>query len=211
MHDDFDDRRPHVPNGGRPRDDSVGSIHLSFRSGSRGSGASAAAAFAYVTRTAAFAERDLDDAVYTELGHMPSWAEDSPADYWGAADLFERANGRLYLSADFALPRGFDLEEQVEMAHAFVAQLTDEEQLPYTLAIHAGFDDKGRQHNPHAHVLISERVNDGIAREREQWFRRANTANPEKGGAPKDTDLSWPSLDGACARRVGRDDEQGPG
>ena len=38
---------------------------------------------------------------------------------------------------------------------------------------------------PHAHVLVSERTNDGIARDREHWFRRANGANPEQGGAPK--------------------------
>ena len=36
---------------------------------------------------------------------MPAWAEDDPREYWDAADLYERANGRLYVSADFALPR----------------------------------------------------------------------------------------------------------
>ena len=211
-YDGLEERRPHIPNGGRPRDNRVGSIHLSFRSGSRGGGASAAAAFAYVTRTGEFAERDLDEAVYTESGHMPSWAEDSPADYWDAADLFERANGRLYLSADFALPRGLDLEEHVAMAHAFVAELTDAEHLPYTLAIHSGRDGEGREHNPHAHVLISERVNDGIARERQQWFRRANSAHPEMGGAPKTrTFHGRPRMDGTRTGTLGRDDQQRAG
>ena len=57
--------------------------------------------------------------------------------------------------------------------------------MPYTLAIGGGRDREGREHNPHAHVLISERTNDGIARERSQWFRRANPSQPERGGAPK--------------------------
>ena len=39
--------------------------------------------------------------------------------------------------------------------------------------------------NPHAHLMISERANDGIERSREQWFRRYNAKAPEKGGAKK--------------------------
>ena len=33
--------------------------------------------------------------------------------------------------------------------------------------------------------MISERQNDGVDRERTQWFRRANSAHPERGGAAK--------------------------
>ena len=135
-----------------------------------------------MTRTGDFAERELDEAVYTESDHMPAWAKDDPQQYWEAADLHERANGRLFVSADFALPRDLDRESQVALASTFVHDLTSDEHLPYTLAIHAGRDSEGREHNPHAHVLISERSNDGIAREREQWFRRANPSNPDQIG-----------------------------
>ena len=38
---------------------------------------------------------------------------------------------------------------------------------------------------PHAHLMISERANDGIERSREQWFKRYNSKEPEKGGARK--------------------------
>lgn len=62
--------------------------------------------------------------------------------------------------------------------------LTDGERLPYTLAIHAG---AGR--NPHCHLLISERGNDGIERDAAQWFKRYNAAAPERGGARKSTAL----------------------
>src|SRR4029079_6209080 len=82
-----------------------GFYHLSFRSGSRGGGACARSAYDYVVREDRYADPDRDPAVYTEAGHLPSWAEDDPAAFWDAADIYERENGRLYVSADFALPR----------------------------------------------------------------------------------------------------------
>src|SRR5579871_5476074 len=100
MDDLFDFR---VPTGGSAPAGG-GSFHLSFRSGSRRGGASGAAAFDYVTRNDRYSE-DRDPAIYAESDHMPSWAEEDPRDYWDAADAHERANGRLYVSADFALPR----------------------------------------------------------------------------------------------------------
>lgn len=172
------------PGGGRAPG-TGGCYHLSFRSGSRASGACAGAAHDYITRSNEYDDPERDAAVYTESDHMPAWAEDDPREYWDAADLYERANGRLYISADFALPRDLDAEDQVALAHAFMEQLTAEERLPYTLAIHAGRDADGHKHNPHAHVMISERQNDDIARTKETWFRRANRAQSERGGAPK--------------------------
>ena len=102
---------------------------------------------------------------------MPSWAEHDPERFWDAADLYERVNGRLYVSADFALPRDLSFNEQVELARDFARELTDEEHLPYTLAIHAGRDEAGHAHNPHAHLMFSERRNDGIERSRQAWLQ----------------------------------------
>jgi MobA/MobL family len=179
----FDQNRD-VPAGGHARA-SGGCYHLSFRSGSRGRGSCARAAHAYITRTEEYDGGDRDKAVYTESGHMPSWADDDASVYWDSADLYERANGRLYISADFALPIGLDADDQSALASAFAHELTDGEQLPYTLAVHSGRDADGHEHNPHAHLMISERQNDGIERERSEWFRRANSGDPERGGAPK--------------------------
>ncbi len=189
MEDWDEEGRPHVPNGRPAASGPGGTIHLSFRSGSRGSGASARAAFKYVSRSGQFEDRELDEALHVESDHMPAWAADAPEEYWDVADLFERANGRLYVSADFALPRGLELEDQIALARAFAHELTDGEELPYTMAIHAGWDASGAEHNPHAHILISERKNDGIVRDRTQWFRRANSADPARGGAPKTRSL----------------------
>jgi MobA/MobL family len=146
---------------------------------------------------------------------MPDWVGDDAREYWDAADVYERANGRLYVSADFALPRDLDPDEQVALAHAFAQALTAEERLPYTLAIHAGRDANGQEHNPHAHLMISERHNDGVSRNREQWFRRTNNAAPERGGAPKSRTFHgrdwmeharerWADLTNATLERNGR-------
>ena len=171
--------------GGRPARGGGGCYHLSFRSGSRGRGSCARTACDYITRTEPYDDPDRDPAIYTESDHMPSWAHDDPREYWDAADLFERANGRLYVAADFALPRDLGPDDQIELVHAFAQRLTADEQLPYTLAIHAGRDGDGHEHNPHAHLMISERQNDGIPRDRQQWFKRADRAYPDRGGAPK--------------------------
>jgi hypothetical protein len=173
-----------VPSGGR-RSGGGGCYHLSFRSGSRAGGACARAAHSYITRSDEYDDADRDAAVYTESDHMPDWSQDNPREYWDAADLYERANGRLYISADFALPRDLSIDDQVALARSFAQELTATERLPYTLAIHAGRDADGHEHNPHAHLMISERHNDGVPRAKEQWFRRANRADPGRGGAPK--------------------------
>ena len=160
-------------------------IHLHVRPGSRAKGAFAANAFDYITRTGKYDEPGRDPAVYTESGHMPAWAEDDPRVFWDAADLFERANGRLYVSVHFDLPRGLTENDRGELARAFSHDVTDSERLPYTLAIHAGLDEHGEEHYPHAHLMFSERRNDGIERTRAEWFRQANARDPAHGGARK--------------------------
>ena len=162
--------------------------HMKVRTGSRGGGQSARACAAYIEREAEYG-READKAeevVYTESGHMPEWAdaEAGALAYWDAADLYERSNGRLYKSVEIALPLALDPDQQRDLAVQFAHSLTEAEQLPYTLAIHAG---KGE--NPHCHLMISERANDDIERSAEQWFKRYNAAEPEAGGAQKSTAL----------------------
>ena len=174
-------RRVRQHHGGRPVFSGRGAIyHLNARTGSRSKGQSARAAAAYIQREAEYSRDQADELVYAESAHMPSWADAEPTAYWDAADLYERANGRLFKRVEVALPVALSVDEQRELAVGFAHSLTDAEQLPYTLAIHAG---EGT--NPHCHLLISERTNDGLERSPEQWFRRHNAAEPERGGARK--------------------------
>ena len=178
-----DARRGRLPRSRRSL--SSGAIyHLSVRTSSRAKGHSARAAAAYIQRAAEYGREQGAELVYTESGHMPAWAEAEPTSYWDAADLYERANGRLCKKLEFALPLALSAAERRELAVGFAHHLTDGERLPYTLALHAG---EGR--NPHCHLMISERGNDGVERSPEQWFKRYNAAEPERGGARKSTAL----------------------
>ena len=154
-------------------------FHLKMSVGSRADGRSAAAKADYIEREGRY-EQDREELEHRESEHMPEWAESDPRSYWEAADEYERANGRLYREIQFALPKELSEAERRELASGFAKRLTEGERLPYTLAVHRGDGE-----NPHAHLMLSERANDGIERSREQWFRRHNAAAPEKGGARK--------------------------
>ena len=155
--------------------------HLTVKTGSRLGRQSALAKADYIEREGKY-ERQDDELAHRESENMPEWAEDDPRSYWEAADEHERVNGRLFREVEFALPRELNEGGQVELAREFASKLTSAvgEQLPYTLAVH-----RGKGENPHAHLMISERANDGIERSREQWFKRYNSKEPEKGGARK--------------------------
>lgn len=156
-------------------------FHLHAATGNRASSQSARACFEYISRTSRYARRG-DRLRFLTSANMPSWVS-TALDYWMSADLYERANGRLYKTLEFALPRELSPNLQIALAEQFVSSLfSQHELLPYTLAIH---DGGGK--NPHAHVMVSERVLDGYERSPKNWFKRAASLgkSPEIGGAKK--------------------------
>ena len=184
--------------------------HLKVSIGSRAGGQSALAKSHYIGREGSYA-KDADELEHRESGHMPEWAGDDPRSYWAAADEYERANGRLYREVQFALPKELSEAGRRELASGFAKRLTEGERLPYTLAIHRGDGE-----NPHAHLMFSERINDGIERSAEQWFRRTNRKEPEKGGARKsraampqawleDTRQAWEQEANGALERAGQE------
>ena len=156
-------------------------FHLKASFGSRAGGQSALAKSQYIEREGRY-EKDSEELEHKENGNMPEWARDDPEKYWEAADEHERANGRLYSEVQFALPKELSAAGRREAALRFAGQLTGPERLPYALAVHRGGADG---ENPHAHLIFSERGHDGIERSGEQWFKRYNAKEPEKGGARK--------------------------
>jgi uncharacterized damage-inducible protein DinB len=158
--------------------------HLSATVGTRSSGQSAVAKDAYISRTGKYA-KGKQELAHVESGNMPAWAKENTALYWQAADLYERANGRLFQQVEIALPRELTEDQQIALAVSFAKELaqTPDGALPFTVAVH-----RGKGENPHAHIVLSERVNDGIARASETWFKRAAVVGkqtPEQGGAKK--------------------------
>ena len=161
--------------------------HVNVKTGSRGSGQSAAAKYDYISRAGKYGAASQDELVHVESGCMPSFAASDARLYWAAADCHERSNGRLFRSLTAALPNSLDSAGRLQLARSFAAHVTAGE-LPYTLAVHAGHSKKaGVADNPHLHLVFSERVNDGVERAAESWFRRAapKGGDPAAGGAKK--------------------------
>lgn len=163
--------------------------HLHAKTGQKGK-QSAAASAAYITRKEKYANRP-GIVLATGSGHMPAWAKDAPLEFWRAADKYERANGRLFKSIECALPRELDAEQQVELARKFCEEVTliRDGKLPYTFAVHSDSEN----HNPHLHLMISERITDTVERGPERHFKRFSPKTPSRGGARK-TEALKPQL-----------------
>lgn len=169
--------------------------HLSAKTGTRAGGQSALAKYDYLARRGKYARKE-DKLTHLASGNMPAWAEARPASYWRAADQHERANARLYKELDVALPNELTHEQRVALAEAFVRTIArvSAGPLPFTMALHEGKPkDEDGPANPHLHVAISERANDGHDRTRDTWFKRAAVVSKgkaaEDGGAPKTDEL----------------------
>lgn len=200
--------------------------HLNLRSVSRGDSGrgSAAAKYAYITRTGRYRNYDEkeheipNERVAAVSGNMPQWVE-KPEDFWKSADRYERRNARLAFEIEVALPVELTHAQQRQLVEQFVNGLCGSagaRRLPYTWAIH-----RGKGHNPHAHIVVSERMNDGIERPADRWFSRANKADPAKGGAAKTQDIhgqeftqllraAWAKMTNKALRHAGRNERVDP-
>jgi hypothetical protein len=160
----------------------MASYHLTAKIGAKGKAASHAA---YISRTGKYSGRErYEDLEATGYGNMPKWAEHAPANFWTAADEYERANGSAYREIEVALPRELTRDERRGLVEDFVRRELGDQHV-YQWAIHTpkAALEKGEQ--PHAHIMYSERILDGIERDPDQFFKRYNAKNPEKGGAQK--------------------------
>jgi len=159
--------------------------HVALKHASRGQGRSALAHATYIAREGPYAHgRFVEQFVHVEHHNMPPWAQADPHAFWAAADTHERANGRLYNELEMALPRELSADGRLALAREFIASQLGTAH-PCTWALHVSRAlDGGEQ--PHVHVMFSARTLDGMARGPAQFFRRANPAEPARGGAAKD-------------------------
>jgi hypothetical protein len=161
----------------------MATYHCSVKHGSKGNGASSAAKADYICREGKY--EDKPDLEYKESGNMPEWAQASPRVFWHVGDQCERANGRVYTEIEVALPREITPEQRRELVEKFIQEQIGHNH-PYTVAIHTPKATLDGGDQPHAHIIFSERKLDGIERSEEQFFKRANAKEPEKGGTAKD-------------------------
>ena len=157
-------------------------FHLKAGFGSRAGGQSARAKSDYIEREGRYEKNRRGTGAQRERKHAGVGARTTPERTGRRRTSTNAPTGRLYSEVQFALPKELNEDERREAASSFAERLTGGERLPYTLAIHRG---GANGENPHAHLMFSERGNDGIERSGEQWFKRHNAKAPEKGGARK--------------------------
>lgn len=149
---------------------------------------SAVQRFHYITRTKNFEnhkENIAEKLEFVQSGNMPHFAQNKPDEFWQAADIYERKNGRVCSSLVVALAKELTAAQRSELAEQFIAEFADRYQFPYSCAIHNHEGSLGGQEQPHLHLIYSERSVDEIERTPEQFFKRYNPKNPQKGGAQK--------------------------
>uniref|UniRef100_UPI0037545C70 MobA/MobL family protein n=2 Tax=Enterobacterales TaxID=91347 RepID=UPI0037545C70 len=159
----------------------MASYHLSVKTGGKGSASPHAD---YISREGKYAREKDSDLEHKESGNMPAWAAHKPSEFWKAADTSERANGCTYREIEIALPRELKPEQRLELVRDFVRQEIGDRHA-YQFAIHNPKAAIAGGEQPHAHIMFSERMNDGIDRDPQQYFKRANSKAPECGGAKK--------------------------
>jgi len=160
----------------------MATYHLTVKAGTRGKAQPHAE---YIAREGKYSESNrYEDLEAKASGNMPAWAVHNPAEFWKAADENERANGSTYREIEVALPRELTPPQRLELVQEFIKQEIGEKHA-YQFAIHIpkAALEKGEQ--PHAHIMYSERIRDGIERDPDQYFKRHNAKNPEKGGSKK--------------------------
>lgn len=168
----------------------MASYHCSVGGGSKNQGGGGAAHAEYIEREGKYTDQDrYEDLEAKGHGNLPEWANNQPAEFWRAADQYERANGAIYREIEVALPRELTPDQRRELVEAFVAQEISE-QHAYQWAIHCPKAALEGREQPHAHIMYSERTQDGLVRGPEQYFKRANKQHPERGGCAKSTRFS---------------------
>lgn len=171
--------------------------HLHFkRTTYKAGGRKATSRIAYITRKtdkafsaaekqlAYIVRADREDLIHEATRNLPAWANGNPHTYFQAAERYERANGIAFEEWKITLPFELTQAQNQTLVDDLVWAIAGDA-LPVTYAFHQPQTLDGRQEQPHIHMLLSARQNDGMPRDARQHFRRYNAAHPERGGAQK--------------------------
>lgn len=124
--------------------------------------------------------------------NLPNWCK-SPKEFWVAADDNERINGTVYKEIRISLPNELSHEKNIELLNEFIDTIL-EGKYHYSVSIHSKESSYKKEIlNTHAHIMFSPRELDGIERNKDIFFKRANAKSPELGGYKKNT--SWNNIE----------------
>ena len=158
----------------------MASYHFEVKSGQKGSAERHAC---YIMRKGWLQSRG--DLVCSGFGNMPAWAGNDPLRFWRAADQFERSNGAAYREMIVALPSELNSAQRDDLVSRFIAQFAGKK--PYHYAVHATTSSLEGELNMHLHLMVSDRIPDGIERDEVMTFARYNRVHPVAGGCRKDS------------------------
>lgn len=160
----------------------MASMHLGIKSARPGK---AAHHSDYIVREGAYGKGGkVIDLKATGFGNLPAGVN-TPREFWKAADQGERSNGAAYREMVIALPRELTEEQWEELVKEYISRVIPLK--PHQYAIHCPAAALGEGLQPHAHVMYSDRIPDGIDRQPAQFFARFNPSAPERGGCKKDS------------------------
>ncbi|WP_302820450.1 MobA/MobL family protein [Fusobacterium ulcerans] len=143
----------------------------------------------YAKNHAAYILRENDykpkeDLVFKQSGNMSFIDGNNALAFWEAADQNEGINRNAYRELELNIPNELTHTQAVVLIQKYVKKEIGND-FPYSFAIHESFNENGEK-NLHCHLMFSERKLDGIDRELNRFFKKANSKNPELGGAKKD-------------------------
>ena len=168
------------------------SIRVRCKRYSRGGGKSAGGYEKYIKRVEEYCPKSgrwgkgKENPEYCFDLNLPAFckgADGTP--FWGAVDCYERVNGNLFVEMELAIPNELPAIGRKESILMFTDRVHEIAgfPLPTTGSIHPG---KVRGKNYHNHMMFCERIDEHkTERTAEQWFKRYNSKNPERGGCQK--------------------------
>jgi hypothetical protein len=122
--------------------------------------------------------------------HLPNWANNSPKEFFKAADRYEGVGYCRYKEIEFSLPNELTLEQQKEIINAFIKNHLNDFYYAYAVHDKIGSMSNGERH-PHVHIMFSERKMDDREKahersDKEFFSRPSMSKEKEVGGCKKD-------------------------
>ena len=121
-------------------------------------------------------EQQRNDLVASGSAHLPAWAEGNAVTYWQAAQAYSRAGAVIAKELEVSLPRELTQAENLQLIHAWLEKLPA---FPMTFAFHEPRARNGVDTQPHVHILVSPRPDDGRHPDPAVYFKRE-----DHGGVP---------------------------
>lgn len=160
--------------------------NLSYISRGTGSSGIVKNSLLYIAREDKYSNRD--DLIHYEEKNMPKEFENGK-DFAETMEKHSRKDARFLKKYEMSLPREFSDKENIQIAKEFCEQKFGSDYV-YFLAVHNPVSKSDGIPHPHLHLNVFESKLDGLAREKEKYFKNPDKKNPERGGTGVNREMS---------------------